>query len=197
MGSGMAPQEIWKSIQNLIKFNDNTKNAYLDCYWKAKLIESLASTLSRGVQVQKLAVADAQPKAVISEVTRLMNLEWLLPTYKHVTFIAALHAVRKLQEKQHIPSNSTIFIRFSKEGNFSDVRIAAIQLLIDFIKHEKSAGMKELEYLINIVKNDNESIIRRGSTEPKDKPVVSPFSVPHYKIQNSSSSVQKSSIQKA
>merc|ERR1711990_1104436 len=89
-----------------------------------------------------------------------MNLEWLLPTYKHTTFIAALHAVRKLQEKQHIPSNSTIFIRFSEEGNFSDVRIAAIQLLIDFIKHEKSAGMKELEYLINIVKNDNESIIR-------------------------------------
>lgn len=35
----MAPQEISKFIQNLIKFNDNTKNAYLDCYWKAKLVE--------------------------------------------------------------------------------------------------------------------------------------------------------------
>ena len=82
----------------------------------------MASTLSRGVQAQKLSVAVDEAKCVITEVIRVMNLEWLLPTYKHVTFIAALHAVRKLQREQHIPSSSTIFIRFSKEGNFSDVR---------------------------------------------------------------------------
>ena len=78
--------------------------------------------MSRGVQAQKLSVAVDEAKCVITEVIRVMNLEWLLPTYKHVTFIAALHAVRKLQREQHIPSSSTIFIRFSKEGNFSDVR---------------------------------------------------------------------------
>ena len=50
MSSGMAPQEISRFIQNLIKYNDNTKNAYLDCYWRARLVESLANTLSRGVQ---------------------------------------------------------------------------------------------------------------------------------------------------
>jgi transcription initiation factor TFIID subunit 2 len=160
MSSGMAPQEISKFIQNLIKFNDNTKNAYLDCYWKAKLVESLTNTLSRGVQAQKLSVAVDEAKCVITEVIRVMNLEWLLPTYKHVTFIAALHAVRKLQREQHIPASSTIFIRFSKEGNFSDVRIAAIQCLIDFIKIEKSNGIREFEYLLKIVKNDNESLIR-------------------------------------
>ena len=82
----------------------------------------MANTLSRGVQAQKLSVAVDEAKCVITEVIRVMNLEWLLPTYKHVTFIAALNAVRKLQREQHIPSSSTIFIRFSKEGNFSDVR---------------------------------------------------------------------------
>ena len=82
----------------------------------------MANTLSRGVQAQKLSVAVDEAKCVITEVIRVMNLEWLLPTYKHVTFISALHAVRKLQREQHIPSSSTIFIRFSKEGNFSDVR---------------------------------------------------------------------------
>ena len=61
-----------------------------------------------------MAVDEA--KCVISEVIRVMNLEWLLPTYKHVTFIAALHAVRKLQREQHIPAQSVIFKRFAREG---------------------------------------------------------------------------------
>ena len=39
-------------------------------------------------------------------------------------------------------------------------RIAAIQCLIDFIKIEKSNGIREFEYLLKIVKNDNESLIR-------------------------------------
>ena len=53
-----------------------------------------------------------------------MNLEWLLPTYKHVTFIAALHAVRKLQREQHIPAQSVIFKRFAREGtNWVDILV--------------------------------------------------------------------------
>ena len=50
MPSGMTPHGISKFIESLIKFNDNSKNAYLDCYWKATLVEALANTLSRGVQ---------------------------------------------------------------------------------------------------------------------------------------------------
>lgn len=72
-----------------------------------------------------MAVDEA--KCVITEVIRIMNLEWLLPTYKHTTFIAALHAVRKLQREQHIPAQAAIFKRFAREGNYPLVRIAAIQ----------------------------------------------------------------------
>ena len=47
-------------------------------------------------------------------------------------------------------------------GDFFELftRIAAIQCLIDFIKIEKSNGIREFEYLLKIVKNDNESLIR-------------------------------------
>ena len=60
-------------------------------------------------KAQKLSVAVDEAKCVITEVIRVMNLEWLLPTYKHVTFIAALHAVRKLQREQHIPAQEGFF----------------------------------------------------------------------------------------
>ena len=54
MPSGMTPHGISKFIEGLIHYNDNSKNGYMDCYWKATLIESLSNTLSRGVQGEKL-----------------------------------------------------------------------------------------------------------------------------------------------
>ena len=62
----------------------------------------------------------------------------------------------------HKVSKSLNYIFFVKIGSFSNFlrRIAAIQCLIDFIKIEKSNGIREFEYLLKIVKNDNESLIR-------------------------------------
>ena len=45
---------------------------------------------------QKLSVAVDEAKSVIVEVIRIMNTEWLLPTYRHVTFIAALKVMVKV-----------------------------------------------------------------------------------------------------
>lgn len=97
---------------------------------------------------------------MINEVIRVMNVEWLLPTYRHTTFISALHAVRTLQKQQHIPSSSEIFIRFSEVGHFSDVRVAAIVSLVDFVKIEKSNGLQDFERLLKMASTDPESIIR-------------------------------------
>ena len=131
----LSEKMIFPRILNLEKLSEfNLVIAYkLYVRWIfLKPWKSLANTLSRGVQAQKLSVAVDEAKCVITEVIRVMNLEWLLPTYKHVTFISALHAVRKLQREQHIPSSSTIFIRFSKEGNFSDVRKKVRKYCIKF-----------------------------------------------------------------
>lgn len=92
-----------------MKHNDNSKNAYLDCQWKANLITALSNTLCRAVVAQKLSSVSEEAKEVIEEVMRVMNTEWLLPTYRHVTFIAAMTAVRTLQRQQHIPANSELF----------------------------------------------------------------------------------------
>jgi transcription initiation factor TFIID subunit 2 len=107
-----------------------------------------------------LSVAVDGSKSVINEVIRIMNNEWLLPTYRHVTFISALNAVRTLQKQQHIPSTSEIFVRFSEVGHFSDVRIAAINSLVDYVKSEKGNGFQNFERLLKIAASDPESLIR-------------------------------------
>ena len=53
-----------------------------------------------------------------------------------------------------------MFKRFAQEGNYSLVRIAAIQCLIDFVKVEKGAAVAEFEWLLEVVRSDNESLIR-------------------------------------
>ena len=69
-------------------------------------------------------------------------------------------AVRTLQKQQHIPAASQIFNRFSSHGHFSDVRIAAISCLADFVKVEKSTALTDFERLLRIAARDPESLIR-------------------------------------
>lgn len=160
MSSGMTPAGVFKFIESLIKHNDNSKNAYLDCYWKGKLIDALSNTLCRAVVAQKLSAVSDEAKSVIEEVMRIFNTEWLLPSYRHVTFISAMNAVRTLQRQQHIPPASELFRRFSEPGQYSCVRVAAITCLVDFIKTEKSGGLEDLKRLFKIASVDPEAKIR-------------------------------------
>ena len=83
-----------------------------------------------------------------------MNLEWLLPTYKHATFIAALNGVRKLQKEQHIPSSSefeksNLFLSYFLENSEKWSNLAAFWknvhdffvfsfILLGFLEHSKT-----------------------------------------------------------
>lgn len=66
---------------------------------------------------------------------RVMNTEWLLPTYKHVTFIAALTAVRTLQRQQHIPACPELF-RFFAELFLSNLSLGVFRKVTNTVQYE-------------------------------------------------------------
>lgn len=156
----ICPQEVLKFLLDLLKYNDNSKNYFSDNYYKASLIEALAETVTPVVvslfnnpsQTTTYDQLPQETKMVAEEITRCLNLEKLLPGYKHVVTIACLRAIQQLQRMGHLPSNSHLFRSYTVHNLFYDVRCAAVVELVDVIRAEQSH--QDLDFLLDLIERD-------------------------------------------
>ena len=56
-------------------------------------------------------------KLILEEVSRYLNLEKLLPSYRYTVTTSCLRAIRKLQKMGHLPSSAVIFKDYAAPGN--------------------------------------------------------------------------------
>lgn len=146
----LCPTEIIRFLLDLIKFNENSKNNYSDCYYKAALIDALSSTLSASVAMlqndsgPKSSNLSQDMKLIIEEIVLRLNLEKLLPTYRFVITCSCLRAVRNLQKLGHIPDNVEIFKEYtSYENNFEGVRLVAFEIIVEFLSGKIFSWLKK------------------------------------------------------
>ncbi|KAK9889670.1 hypothetical protein WA026_007049 [Henosepilachna vigintioctopunctata] len=160
---GICPPEVIRFLLDLFKYNDNSKNRYSDNYYRGTLVEALGRTITPVVSVQQGAHITAEnlsadTKAILEEVTKLLNLEKVLNTYKYTLSVACLKVIRKLQKFGHLPSRSAIFKDYSAHGHFIDVRLSALECLVDFVRAD--GKMDDLHYLLDLLENDPDSGVR-------------------------------------
>uniref|UniRef100_A0A1I8IXC2 Transcription initiation factor TFIID 150 kDa subunit n=1 Tax=Macrostomum lignano TaxID=282301 RepID=A0A1I8IXC2_9PLAT len=134
---GVCPPEVPEFILNLLRFNDNSKNIYADDYYRAALIESLFRTVSPAATVTTENFLAKLPKpiaALLEEVMRHMNLEKLMPSYRMVVTVKCLRVA---------PATSRRISAYSKAtrlpANYIDVRLAAMEAVVNHIKCAKDA----------------------------------------------------------
>ncbi|XP_043273259.1 transcription initiation factor TFIID subunit 2 [Venturia canescens] len=160
---GICPPEVLAFLMDLFKYNDNSKNRYSDNYYRAALIEALGATVTPVISVQHGTSITAESlsvdtKAILEEVTRNLNLEKLLPCYKYTVSVACLKVIRILQKFGHLPSNPHLFRAYAAYGQFIDVRIAALQALVDFTKVD--GKWDDLEFLLDMAEMDPHPSVR-------------------------------------
>merc|ERR1719391_839575 len=161
---GICPPEILKFLLDLFKYNDNSKNTFSDNYYRQGLVKALGETVtpvvSRVLQTEAISSDSLteDTRRVLEEVTRYLNLEKLLPCYRHTVTTACLHAIRKLQKTSHLPPNPGLFRDYAKYGQFQDIRLAAIECLVDYVKLEGRAD--DLNWLLDLVEKDPVTNIR-------------------------------------
>lgn len=156
----ICPPEVLKFILDLFKYNDNSKNSFSDNYYKAALIEALAETVTpvvvslfnNSTQTTTFDQIPSETKLVAEEITRCLNLEKILPGYKHAVTVACLKAIQQLQRMGHLPSNSYLFRSYTVYNLFFDVRCAAVVELVDVVRAEQS--QKDLDFLLDLVETD-------------------------------------------
>ena len=162
---GICPPEVLKFLLDLFKYNDNSKNTFSDNYYRAALVDALGETVTPVVSVLQAATAGTSnsnlitaeslspdTKLILEEISRYLNLEKLLPSYKYTITKSCLKAIRKLQKTGHLPSNPGLFRDYASHGQFVDVRIAALECLVDFVNVEGS--WSDLSHLLDMIEND-------------------------------------------
>lgn len=58
----------------------------------------------------------------------------LIPLLFIGVFNSCLKAIRQLQKNGHIPSDASLFKSYAKYGHFVDVRVAALDALVDYTR---------------------------------------------------------------
>ncbi|CAD5112196.1 DgyrCDS1430 [Dimorphilus gyrociliatus] len=167
-----CPSDVMKFLLDLFKYNDNAKNKYSDNYYRAALIDALAATITPAITTVTLNGMSGRPstelvsddaKRILEEIVRYLNLEKLLPCYHRVVTVSCLRALRILQKFGHIPSSANIFKSYAVKGNFINVRLAALEALVDFMTAE--SNVETFEWLIDLIDRDDEPYITHRLAE--------------------------------
>ena len=138
----LCPSEIIRFLIELIKFNENSKNAYSDSYYRAALIDAISSTISASVATLQndsfgpMSTNLTQDmRLTIEEIVLRLNLEKVLPTHRYVITTACLRALRNLQKLAHIPENMDIFKQYvDYKTTYEDVRMVAFEIIIEYLE---------------------------------------------------------------
>lgn len=89
-----------------------------------------------------------------------MNLEKHLPSYKYSVSVSCLKVIRKLQKCGHLPPTSKIYRSYAAYGQYIDVRLAAMECLVDFVKVD--GRWEDLEHLLDLLENDPDPMARHS-----------------------------------
>ncbi|KAK4337257.1 hypothetical protein RND71_044160 [Anisodus tanguticus] len=93
-----------------------------------------------------------ETKLILDEITRYFNMEKLLPCYHYTVTVSCLKAFRHLQKMGHLPNNSKFFQQYTQYGLFKEIRITAVEALVDIIKVEQTK--EDFLFLLNLVEFD-------------------------------------------
>ncbi|XP_021967944.1 transcription initiation factor TFIID subunit 2 [Folsomia candida] len=155
---GICPSEVLKFLIDLFKYNDNSRNQISDNYYRATLVQSLGNTVTPVVSLLQSGSditaesLSSDTRLIMEEITRCLNLEKMLHCYKYVVTVECLKALRKLQKFGHLPNNVEVFKAYAEYGQFHDVRLAALEAVVDYTRTD--GKLDDAEFLLNIVEND-------------------------------------------
>ncbi|KJH52751.1 methionine aminopeptidase, type I [Dictyocaulus viviparus] len=163
--NGMALQEVQCFIVDYIRYNDNSMNRYSDDHYRASLLSALAACVA---PVNTLGGGNYIPDAlswemneVVEETTHALNLDTIKPSFRHVVGVAALSVIHQLQRNGHIPSDSKIFWIFAAPKLCSNMRKAALHIIIEKLSlTRKKQSTNDLMRLLSMLTQDTDPSIR-------------------------------------
>ncbi|KAJ9083189.1 hypothetical protein DSO57_1037225 [Entomophthora muscae] len=138
-------------LLNLLKNNDNSNNAYSDCYFVGSLITALGNALTT------VSPRSSSGQQLIEELKRYATMDCLIPSYHNVVTVSCLQTFTRLYLAKVLPSDLKMLMHHSRYGNFLHVRMAAFDglLLLDGLLIPKVRT-----YLLSTIEVDPDRYLR-------------------------------------
>ncbi|TKY85733.1 hypothetical protein EX895_005273 [Sporisorium graminicola] len=134
---GRTPPQVKRFLINLLRYNDNSTNHFVDDFYLAGAINALASAF---IPVESAVSSNQDGDAVgeesfllahaIAEVERLQELDRLVPSYHNIITLASLDFQVAMMLANLKPRDLQLFFVYTRQGNFTPVRIAALNCLL-------------------------------------------------------------------
>lgn len=74
--------------------------------------------------------------------------------------MSCLKVLRKLQKCGHLPSSPKLYRSYAAYGQYIDVRIAAMECLVDFVKVD--GRWEDLQHLLDLLETDPDPMARHS-----------------------------------
>ncbi|TFL06150.1 hypothetical protein BDV98DRAFT_558917 [Pterulicium gracile] len=167
--NGKTPAVVRQFLIEQLKYNDNTANPFSDGYYICMLISAAGcATVStsppeRGellpseVRSQHTEEDANLVKLALQEVDRYRSMDRLIPSTHNIVTIAALEFYLLMTLANLIPSDPKLFFSLTREGNYTQVRIAAF----DGLFMTKWYSPPVMMYVLSVMANDPSRVVRR------------------------------------
>ncbi|CAL1694239.1 unnamed protein product [Somion occarium] len=167
--NGKTPPIVRQFLIDQLRYNDNTSNPYSDALYICTVISALTCATVSAVPPERgeFVNADTTPvidqtdrdllKQALTEIDRYRSMDRLIPSFHNVVTIATLEFHLTLSMANLIPHEPRIFLPLTREGNYTQVRMAAFDAL--FLS--KWYAPKIMQYFLSVMANDSSRVIRR------------------------------------
>ncbi|WFD03799.1 hypothetical protein MOBT1_002493 [Malassezia obtusa] len=165
---GKALPLVQRFLINLLRYNDNSTNKYVDDFYLSSIINALAATLipadtgalsarTPGIDDEYTEEEVALRTQAIHEVERLQELDRLVPSFHNTVTLASIDFQLALIFANLRPVHLPIFLEYTREGNFTPVRLAALNalLLLRGLQHKVLA-----RYYLALLAHDANDVVK-------------------------------------
>ncbi|GAK64470.1 TATA-binding protein associated factor taf2 [Moesziomyces antarcticus] len=162
---GRTPAQVKRFLINLLRYNDNSTNHFVDDFYLAGAINALASAfipIDSGLAQDSSANAEEENFLLahaIAEVERLQELDRLVPSFHNVITLASLDFQVVMMLANLKPRDLQLFFTYTRQGNFTPVRVAALNclLLVGNLDHRVIA-----RYCFALLRIDENRTVKRA-----------------------------------
>ncbi|KJE89813.1 hypothetical protein CAOG_001233 [Capsaspora owczarzaki ATCC 30864] len=166
-----CPWGVVRFLLDVLEMNDNSVNPYTDAHYIAAIIDGLAETVTDDYDLKP---TDTLPfpyehpiHVILAEFTRLLSLEKLNPSYRHVVAVSCLNGMSLIQARGVLTIDIGVFSSHARYGHFTDVRLAAMRGLwaMTLVSPLASAAtiataQRAIHKLLKLAERDPEPMVR-------------------------------------
>lgn len=167
--NGKSPSVVRQFLIDQLRYNDNTANPYSDGFYICTLISAAAAAtmstaspergelLTSEVRSEHNAEDADLLKQIVAEVDRYRSMDRLIPSPHNSVTIAAMEFYLMLSAANLVTNHLKVFFPLTREGNYTQVRIAAF----DGLFLTKWYTPQIMRYVLAVMANDPSRVVRR------------------------------------